>query len=85
MRYRVEWTKGAAKDRKRLDATMRAHVDAAVAELAENPRPRDARPVISEPGTWRIRVGDYRVLYTIDDDVFRVLILRVKPRGGAYD
>lgn len=85
MTYRIEWTKGAAKDRKRLDATMRARIDSAVAALASNPRPRDAVPVKSEPGTWRIRVGDYRVLYAINDGAFVVLILRVRPRGGAYD
>ncbi|MBX3246703.1 MAG: type II toxin-antitoxin system RelE/ParE family toxin [Myxococcales bacterium] len=85
MTYRIEWTRQAQKDLDRLDATLRTRINAAVAELASEPRPPDARPVKSQPGVWRIRVGGYRVLYEIHDGRCVVLILRVRPRGSAYD
>lgn len=50
MTYRIEWTRQAQKDLDRLDATLRTRINAAVAELASEPRPPDARPVKSQPG-----------------------------------
>ncbi len=58
----------------------------AIRDLAEEPRPRGARKMrgtgIEEE--WRIRIGDYRVVYRVDDEARKVLILAVGHRGGVY-
>jgi mRNA interferase RelE/StbE len=53
--------------------------------LADDPRPSGCVKVQSEEGVWRIRVGDWRVGYTIDDDAKEVLIIRVGHRSEFYD
>ena len=55
----------------------------AIDELAENPRPRNSRKLRGKEG-WRIRVGDYRVIYEIDDEAQEVLVLDVGHRRDVY-
>jgi mRNA interferase RelE/StbE len=55
----------------------------AIVRLAENPRPVGARKLSDRPG-WRVRVGDYRVLYTIDDAARMVRVYRIAHRREAY-
>lgn len=84
MSYSIQWTREATRDIKRLDATLRKRIVRAVEELADHPRPPGCKKLIGYVDTWRIRVGDWRILYRIDDKVLLVMILRVRPRGGAY-
>lgn len=56
----------------------------AVDTLADDPRPIGARPLTGYPELWRIRVGDYRVIYTIRDAELVILVLRVAHRSRAY-
>jgi len=56
-----------------------------IRKLAEEPRPRGARKLAGEMrGAWRIRVGDYRVLYDVDDKQRLVILLAVRHRREAY-
>jgi mRNA interferase RelE/StbE len=52
--------------------------------LADNPRPGQATQLVGDPRTWRVRAGDWRILYEIRDDEIMVLILDVKHRSKAY-
>jgi mRNA interferase RelE/StbE len=52
--------------------------------LADNPRPGQATQLVGDPRTWRVRAGDWRMLYEIRDDEIVVLILDVKHRSKAY-
>lgn len=57
----------------------------ALRALAENPRPPDARPLHGESkGLWRVRVGDYRASYLIDDEARLVRVGRVGHRSTFY-
>ena len=56
----------------------------AVDKLAENPRPTKVKALVGMPGVLRVRTGDYRVLYSIDDDKREVLIEDVRHRSKAY-
>jgi mRNA interferase RelE/StbE len=51
--------------------------------LAENPRPPGAKKLTAREG-YRVRVGDYRVLYKVDDEAKAIIIFRVLPRGDVY-
>lgn len=57
-----------------------------VIDLAEDPRPDGARKMrgTGEQEEWRVRVGDYRVVYRVDDEALKVLVLAVGHRGSVY-
>lgn len=67
-----------------LDKPAREQVSVLVGKLAENPRPANLKALTGMPGVLRVRTGDYRVLYTIDDDEREVWIEDVRHRSKAY-
>lgn len=83
MTYRVEVTRSAAKALRRVNPADAARLRGAIAMLAEDPRPPASRPLRGRYG-WRLRVGDYRVLYTIRDDVLLIVVVTVAHRSAAY-
>lgn len=83
MTYKLAWTPAAWKDLERLDEALADRVQEAVGGLSENPRSRDAKK-LRNADEYRIRVGDYRAIYRIDDAKFEVEIARVLHRSDAY-
>ena len=83
MTYRIEVTRTALKSLRRIDAADLPRLRGAIALLAEDPRPPASRPLRGRDG-WRLRVGDYRILYTIRDDVLLIVIVQVAHRRAAY-
>jgi mRNA interferase RelE/StbE len=83
-RFRVEYDPKAVKELRKLDRPMTRRIVRAVDELGAEPRPAGCRALAGYPGLWRIRVGDYRVVYTIKDAELVVLALRVAHRSTAY-
>jgi mRNA interferase RelE/StbE len=63
---------------------IRKRIDKAMLALAEVPRPTGARKLQGSVQDWRIRIGDYRVLYEIDDDARLVTIWRIAHRSDVY-
>jgi mRNA interferase RelE/StbE len=84
VQYQVRWSPTARKHLLALDKPARKQVGSAVDKLAENPRPRDVKALVGMPGVLRVRTGDYRVLYSIDDDKREVWIEDVRHRSKAY-
>ena len=82
MKYRVELTALAEKDLDRLQRRLRERVVTRILALASVPRP-DGRKQL-KPGMYRLRVGDYRVVYSVDDDASLVVVSRVLPRKDVY-
>ena len=83
MTYRVEVTRSAVKALRRVDPADAARLRGAIAMLAQDPRPPASRPLRGRDG-WRLRVGDYRVLYTIRDDVLLIVVVTLAHRSAAY-
>jgi mRNA interferase RelE/StbE len=83
--YNVTITSRAERELKRLDRTTKNRVVKVILELASNPRPAGCLKVRSEEGVWRIRAGDWRVGYTIDDAASDVTVIRVAHRSEFYD
>jgi mRNA interferase RelE/StbE len=83
-RYAVEFERSAKKELDRLDGKIRARVLRKVAALAEDPRPPGATQLVGADDLWRIRVGDYRVVYGIEDARLVVIVVRVAGRGKVY-
>jgi mRNA interferase RelE/StbE len=82
--WRVEIKRSALRELAALPLASRRRVDAAIRLLAENPRPPGARKLAGTPNLFRVRTGDYRIVYRVDDDVLLVLIVRVAHRREAY-
>jgi len=82
--YRLEIVGRAAKDLERLPYDMHERVQAAILELRMTPRPIGCSKVYELPGAFRIKIGDYRVIYEVADREQVVTILRVKHRREAY-
>lgn len=84
MTYAIEVLPAAERDLRKVHPQMRARIRGAVLKLAADPRPPGARALRNRPGYLRVRVGDYRIIYTIEDDVLRVLVVRVGHRRDVY-
>lgn len=83
--WRVEITRPAARDIRRLDAPIRERVLTAIDCLhTDAPAGNIRRLTGVSPPEWRLRVGDWRVRFNRDIETRTVLILRVLPRGSAY-
>jgi mRNA interferase RelE/StbE len=82
--YGVELRPAAVRALGKLDPPMRRRVQGAIALLAQNPRPPAARALRGRPG-FRIRVGDYRIIYTIADDVLLIVVVPLGHRRDVYD
>jgi len=67
-----------------LPHEVRPPIQRAVEALADNPRTLHTEKLEGSANAYRIRVGEYRVLYTIEDQSRRVVIYRIRPRRDAY-
>ena len=82
--YQLTIGSKAAKELGALPPAIAQRVDAAILALASNPRPHGAKKLKGEPQLWRVRVGDYRIVYSIDDDQAVARIIGVPHRSKAY-
>jgi mRNA interferase RelE/StbE len=83
MKYTVLVERYAQKQIMKLDKKLIPVIKAAIAELANNPRPYGYKKLKGEEA-YRIRVGDYRVIYEIDDDIILITIVSVGNRKDIY-
>lgn len=84
MTYRVEVAPAAVRQLRKLNPDARRRVQAAVELLADQPRPSAAKRLVGGDGEWRVRTGDYRIIYEIRDDVLLVLVVAVGHRRDIY-
>lgn len=84
MVYRVEVMPQARKALHKLPPAVASRIIAALDELVHNPRPRGAVKLANTADAWRIRIGDYRVLYEIEDQRLLVYVIRIAHRRDAY-
>jgi mRNA interferase RelE/StbE len=82
--YHLEFSSRAARAFRNLPADIQRRLDPAILALAENPRPPGCVKLSGEESLWRIRVGDYRIVYQIRDDVLLVLVVKVGHRREIY-
>jgi mRNA interferase RelE/StbE len=84
MTYRVEVAPAAVRQLRKLDPPARRRVQAAIELLKEEPRPSGAKKLVGGDGEWRVRTGDYRVVYEIRDSVLLILVVAVGHRRDIY-
>lgn len=83
-RYRIELRPAAVRALRKLDPQVARRIQAAIALLAEDPRPPASRPLRGRPA-WRVRAGDYRIIYAIEDDVLLVVVVALWHRRDVYE
>jgi mRNA interferase RelE/StbE len=76
-------TPSARRDLKRLDPPVRRRIVDALDRFVVEPRAGDIRKLSSSQ--WRLRVGEWRVRFSFDEERRVIVVLRVLPRGRAYD
>ena len=84
MSYSVEWSRSAAREVRALPTDMALRVAASVGRLAVNPRPGVCKKLVGHTDLWRIRVGQYRVIYAVGDTVRLMRVERVAHRKDVY-
>ena len=82
--YQIEWKNSARKELRKLPADAIKKIVEAVDSLALEPHPPNCRKLISSDQTWRIRVGNYRVIYNIFSSLLIIQVVRVAHRKEAY-
>ncbi|MGQ0602878.1 MAG: type II toxin-antitoxin system RelE family toxin [Anaerolineales bacterium] len=84
MAYVVVLTPAAEREHRKLPREVREQISPALLALEDTPRPHGSTKLSGSENRWRIRVGDYRVVYGIDDTAQRVRVLRIAHRREVY-
>lgn len=84
MTYRVEAAPAAVRQLRKLEPAARRRVQAAIELLSMQPRPSGATKLVAGAGEWRVRTGDYRIVYEIHDEVLLILVVAVGHRRDIY-
>ena len=84
MAYTIEFRPRAVRDLKGLPQDVQRRLLARIEDLAEEPRPPGVKKLAGADDLYRIRVGDYRVLYQIQDEKLLVVIVRIGHRSDIY-
>ena len=82
--YTVLLRPAAQRDLDKLSSELRIRIDRILLAFELQPRPQGITKLVGTPDTWRVRVGDYRILLDIDDGAKTVLILRIAHRRDVY-
>jgi mRNA interferase RelE/StbE len=83
--YNVSITTRAERELKRLDRPVKNRIVSVILKLGDDPRPSGCLKIRSEEGVWRIRVGDWRIGYEINDPNREVTVIRIGHRSEFYD
>lgn len=82
--YTITFARSARKQLERLDSVWVQRIFPAIESLATNPRPSGCKKLKGYQNLWRIRVGDYRVVYSIDDHARLIDVSAVRHRSDVY-
>ncbi|MEH2147826.1 type II toxin-antitoxin system RelE family toxin [Nostoc sp.] len=84
MSYEVKFSRGAKKQFRKLPIDVQQRIQTKINDLAIEPRPNGVKKLQGDDNSYRVRVGDYRVVYEVDDDVLIVTVIKVGHRTGIY-
>ena len=82
--YQIEWKKSALRELRRLDSQVVPRILAAVDSLSTQPFPAGVRKLQGSLRTYRIRIGNYRLIYELCESTLVVEVVRVRHRKDAY-
>jgi mRNA interferase RelE/StbE len=82
--YRVDLTRQAQRQYDALDRPIRRRLDPVIEALGTDPRPPGSKLLVGTPGLRRVRMGDWRVIYTVKDTEVLVLVVAIGHRREIY-
>ena len=82
--YRIVFVSSAAKEFRKLPKSTRQRIGQAIERLKDNPRAQGSRKLVGSQNLYRILIGQYRVVYAIEDEIRVVRITRVRHRREVY-
>ncbi|NJN89636.1 MAG: type II toxin-antitoxin system RelE/ParE family toxin [Leptolyngbyaceae cyanobacterium RM2_2_4] len=82
--YEIRFKTSAAREFRKLSPEVKLRIREAVNALKSEPRPPGAKKLAGETHLYRIRVGDYRIIYEVDDSIRMLQVMRVRHRRDAY-
>ena len=82
--YKVEWKQSAIKELRSLDKPNIQRIIKAVKNLSKNPHPTGSKKLRAAEYTYRLRIGQYRVIYSIHSEILFIEIIRVGHRKNIY-
>lgn len=83
-RYRIEFSPLAARQISKLPRDAQVRLGRKIDSLAADPRPSGVKKLAGADSTYRLRVGDYRIIYEVHDKVLVVVVLAVGHRSAIY-
>jgi mRNA interferase RelE/StbE len=84
--YEVGLTEAADRDLQKLPPAVQRRITQRIELLGQDPRPQNAIPLTGTlRGSWRVRIGNYRASYEIDEDSRTIIVWAIGHRGGFYD
>ena len=82
--YRIEFARSAEKDLRRCNPVLASNILRRIEALQDDPTPRQAQKLRGTERTYRLRVGDYRVIYEVDPDIRVIAVYYIRHRREAY-
>jgi mRNA interferase RelE/StbE len=82
--YRIEFAPAAVRQLRSFPLKIKLRIRTQIEALVSEPRPAGCRKLKGADDIYRVRVGDYRILYQVRDDVLLVLVVSVSKRGEVY-
>jgi len=83
-RYRIEFLKTAKKELAKLPKQVQKRISAKIDALLLDPYPPDSKKLKNGDGRFRIRVGDYRIIYRLEDEKLVILVIKIDHRRDVY-
>jgi mRNA interferase RelE/StbE len=82
--YKIVFSKSAEKDLRKVSSVYIVSIASHIKNLSDVPRPSGCKKMVGSKNTYRIRVGIYRIVYTIKDDVLTVEVVKIDNRDSVY-
>ena len=83
-KWRIHIEKQPQRTLRRLPKNLGQRIDRAILNLANEPKPANSRKLVGFDNMYRMRIGGWRIIYTIKNDQLLILVIRIAPRGSAY-
>ena len=85
MPYEIRFKKSALKEFEKLSLTIQQNLVIDIAYLANTPRPNGCKKLKGTKNIWRIRNGDYRIIYTVEDYILMIEVIKIGHRRDVYE
>ena len=82
--YEVWLESRAERELRKLPSEVFERILKKISALAEDPKPAGSRKIIGSENDWRLRAGEYRIIYEIDEETRSIFIIRIRHRREAY-